>query len=367
MDKMKTMANVCETFNLGTQASLSDWYDQSNGAGGVGGKTIHARGIYVFDVRKNSGKSTYFHHHLSLPKFIEQCKLLHLTFHLEPHGGVYKLVAYSPTATTSPYANGYNYGMGNLLTQMGFATPWASNKDTTYTITSQTFLERFIPPQPLFAGSGDDVNWVQLEMTWDASTKKVMLEMAFFQYSDKYEMSLLIDKELYDALKLPTTGVKVTDDGGYEIFVKPGLNNRYAAHVPGLYNKLPHYHQTRLQSTGAVDAFIQDPTTKLLYVMTKTTLIPLTSNAFVTCSLVDSQHVGNRDIPLMDVIPLAATYVGASAQAKQYVYEPKHIKYHPLSTPSHQSIQFAFEDEAGQPLPLVPSGVTTVNLTYKKI
>ena len=120
-----------------------------------------------------------------------------------------------------------------------------------------------------------------------------------------------------------------------------------------------------LTAIGNIETFI-DPVHGSVRSMATVTNLPLETNAYITCSLVNPQHVGDRILPLMEVVPLMSTFVGYSTQPGRYVYEPKHVKYYSLASLNHQTIHFTIEDEEGRPPPFIDSGVTTLTLAFKK-
>ena len=94
----------------------------------------------------------------------------------------------------------------------------------------------------------------------------------------------------------------------------------------------------------------------------------LPKNAYIICSLPAHQHVGDRELPLLEVVSLPFAARGAGDQAKEHVYEPKHVKYHPLATQNYQTVQFTVQDEEGHELPLIPDqGATTISIRLEKV
>jgi hypothetical protein len=123
---------------------------------------------------------------MSLSTMITNMAARDLDFKVEASGNHYKLVAYSPTN------NDFTYTVdGYLMKRLGFREPWKWNLRKTVNGVSQyiPFIDDMfhdIPNgEPFMHDDVDAVNWVHCELTWNDVTKKVTLELAFYQISNR--------------------------------------------------------------------------------------------------------------------------------------------------------------------------------------
>ena len=145
---------------------------------------------------------------------------------------------------------------------------------------------------------------------------------------------MVLPEGLYDTLGFNKQGVSVitkSDGSRYvEIVTKDNYTFPHKLNPNVLIEENKFYRHTRLEGTPNITT---NPTSGNITVKEASTAVALPKNAYITCSLLAHQHVGDRELPLLEVVSLPFAARGAGDQAKEHVYEPKHVKYHPLAHP----------------------------------
>lgn len=182
------------------------------------------------------------------------------------------------------------------------------------------------------------------------------------------EVTLTMPEALYDLLSLEKSMLipEVRDGNRYlSTTIKPWFN--FPHHEP--VSSLPGWESLDVcywvtQPIKKVPCSSKD--SGQLESVTTTNLDSLNKLAHVTCSLIEPQRVGQKSMPLLDIVSMSSSVQGGRAQPKQYIYEPHRIKWQPLKTSLLHEITFEIEDEEGKAIPFSRGGVVTVTVRLQK-
>lgn len=201
----------------------------------------------------------------------------------------------------------------------------------------------------------------------ETSKGQSKLWVGFYDPSGLNHLTLSMPHGLYKLLGFNDDGVPVSirDNGEkyVDITAKQGYKHPHAIDDPADTVGWRYLENNQTTYVEGLPSLIDTPVEYDVLLAAK----PPMSNAYVTCSIVTPHHVGDREIPLIETIPLASVNQGTNGESKDYVYEPTHVKYTPLGSTSFQTIQFTIEDEQRKLIPLLDDyGATTITLNYRQ-
>ena len=278
-----------------------------------------------------------------------------------PHGGLFQMLGFNAGPNSTPPIN-------NQLPNTGGTTKW------TLIAADQ---EPFSDPNLGYPST--------IECKLYKENGKPRLRFSYYG-TQTLKLGLTIPKGMCNLLGLNTSGVttKIKEDGSEVIRIEIGPGTTSYPHDVGKDNdNLVSIGYPPLNGDGRVgyiknkkdyyQSILEGTTTSMtagasgsLEIHDSTTKIPYGKVARVTCDLIKPEFVGDKALRMLDVVPLASASAGEHEQPKQYVFEPRHIKYYPLVKSSFQSVAFKVEDEEGETLPFVTNGVATYTLRFKK-
>lgn len=357
-----------QEFNSKMKNMIASWFPLDPHAVGVGGATKEDRQITI-------GTTTLTFNEGSTFKDIYETMSGNWYYIGTQASDSSKLTLYVPHDEIPQFTG--------LLARLGFTAVLPVTPTDFVTIQNIPLLRYEATKKP-FEGETQQAYMIECRMhgKWFGRYMNPAVTTRFYSPGDQHELRLIMPEGMYDMLGLNKQGLEIKMRG------KDGVN--YIETVVKFGNPHPHNVETEVgydHHTTFNYPYLKDlkhyyfvgqegdyqslsnhinPTTQRLEITLHSTIIPQAKIAYIRCSLLNLQQVGNRRIPLLDIVPLSAASHGDTSQPKQYVFEPKHVKYYPLLTNTFQNITFEVEDEHGAAIPFVSHGVTTITLRFQK-
>lgn len=368
--KFKNYSELILEFNTKMKSIITSWFPADKEQAGVGGSSSTDRELQYYDAIDDQDYST----EASLDKLkngvgLDMDELSTFTSHFVFRGSstdntkfqVSTIASNSPDASFTTLENDHG-----LFRRLGF-----SYYQTTTEMNSKGLVLHFYAQDPPFVGESNEVFLLGCKMKLSTTKNLINIHTSFFNNDGRdHSVTLSLPEGMYDVLGMNKQGVPQHERQNEQIYLSTLVKQ---GHV------FPHDLSNKKTLIRNVASVVQECSvnpaaipvnsdTNYIEIQQRSPSVePLSKLAHLTCSLVNFQQIGDRRLPLMEVISMSSTSAGAAHQVKQYVFEPKHIKYYPLVKSTFQNITFEIKDEEGGSIPFVDDGIATITVRFKKL